>query len=202
MAIIAGNVINTGVNTHRAEQVILAMEALLAARYRQQISRKVFFIKWASLRKRLLITPEYQDLIRRVRARANGKCESCHRRFGEHVHHKDPVAFAPRKALVDSNCVWVCPQCHEDEDKLAREVALKRRRHYLCKAGTSHPPESYEVDGTRPVKPVKFETQAGWGGAAQNPRWALTNPDAPSHRQSPSHPAPNPPPARTRSSSR
>lgn len=129
MAVIEGvQICTTSARTGRASGIIARMEQLLAQRRRFQTSRKQFLDRWQKLRKALLITNDYQQLIERVRERANGTCQYCSQRPGVHVHHEVPVAFEPQRVLDDSICKWTCGMCHEPQDKKARLRARRDRR--------------------------------------------------------------------------
>lgn len=128
MAIIEGIQICIPTSSERAERVIERMEALLAARHHRRVGRRAFLTQWAKLRLALRLTRDYQELQCTVCHEAGGMCEFCKLRAGEHMHHEEPVAFAPRKALVRSNCKWTCVVCHEDADVDSRKRVLVKRR--------------------------------------------------------------------------
>lgn len=133
MAVIRGLQICTPVARPRAAAVLGGMVQLLALRRVGKIKRSVFLVKWGKLRKALLITDDYQELRRRIAARADGTCEACGKASGQHVHHKVPVAFSPYMALMDSNCLYLCKGCHEGQDQVARERAIKNsQEHYVA----------------------------------------------------------------------
>jgi hypothetical protein len=110
----------------RANAVIERMELLLKARYRLQISRRVFIRDWARLRIALFLTRDYTELRDRCRQEAKGMCEFCHKRAGEHMHHVEPVVFYPRRALMRENVKWSCVKCHPNADRESRKNALTR----------------------------------------------------------------------------
>jgi len=114
-------------NSERADAVIKAMEDLLDARKHCRITRRMFLKAWRKLRLRLFLTRDYQQLRATVFHETGGMCEKCTKRTGNHLHHLDPVVFAPRRALDRSNIQLVCVECHGEADVESRTEALARR---------------------------------------------------------------------------
>lgn len=148
MPIIEGvHICTTNQKIPRAGVILAKMENLLDRRRTYQISRRGFLVAWGQLRMAMRLTKDYQDLIDRVRRRANDECEVCHKHRGVHVHHIEPVAFKPRFILLDINCLWVCKVCHPSEDVKSRKNALHRRDNpnfagYSDRIGTKAQPVS------------------------------------------------------------
>lgn len=96
-----------------AEQTVREMEHLLMRRKYAKITRVKFLAEWGQLRARLSKTNEYKRLRQAVIARSRGKCMTagCGRR-GEVMHHLEPVAMNPRRALDKKNVAWLCSWCH------------------------------------------------------------------------------------------
>lgn len=127
MAVIPGTQICIPAATGTAGRIISAMEGLLAARHRHQLTRREFMFRWAKMRKALFLTDEYQTFRKTVLLRCGGICESCRKHPAEHVHHVRPVAFSPRLALITANGRGTCVGCHAALDRTARSIALQHR---------------------------------------------------------------------------
>lgn len=130
MAIIEGIHICIPQSSERADVVIQGMERLLDQRRYGRISRRAFLVAWRKKRQALRLTRDYQELIDRVCHEAKGMCQVCGVVPGRHMHHSVPVAFKPRLALSRSNVMWVCPDCHDEEDETARDRALNTEHAY------------------------------------------------------------------------
>lgn len=115
MAIVEGKQICIPVGGQGAMTVIGKMQSLLDARRTQRVSRRVFLRQWKQLRLALFMTGDYQRLRERITNRCNGICEICFVNAMAHVHHIEPVAFNPKRALLDDNCKAVCRKCHRAE---------------------------------------------------------------------------------------
>jgi 5-methylcytosine-specific restriction endonuclease McrA len=111
VTIISGETISIPVGRQRTQVIISSMENTLAKRREWKISRGEFLRKWSRLRKALFLTDDYQSFRDLVRDRAEGLCEECSGP-GYHVHHKAPVSFHPRLALVPANAKYLCRRCH------------------------------------------------------------------------------------------
>lgn len=68
-----------------------------------------------------------------VLSRNGGRCELCSRRASVHVHHLDPVAYAPRRVLLTTNVQAVCRECHNSEHRHTTNHA----RHYQTLRSTT-----------------------------------------------------------------
>lgn len=117
MAVIAGEQICIPVSTEKADQIISRMIGLLRDRYYHKVSRRGFLRQWGKLRKALFLTGDYQRLRARIMARSNNVCEKCREAAMAHVHHIKPIAWHPRGALLDDNCMALCRKCHRDEHR-------------------------------------------------------------------------------------
>lgn len=95
------------------DDIVKAMEGLLAARHAKQISRITFLKTWTNLRRLLESTEEYKAWRQNVIARAGNACESC-ARPGHHCHHIEPLAHNPRRAVDPSNGMYLCVACHKE----------------------------------------------------------------------------------------
>lgn len=127
MAVISGTQICIPAATGTAGRIISAMEELLSSRHRHAITRRMFMLRWAKMRKALFLTEEYRTFRKSVLSRCGGICESCRKHPAEHVHHIRPVAFSPRLALITVNGKGTCVGCHTALDKTARTQALQHR---------------------------------------------------------------------------
>ncbi len=106
----------TGTNSSQrrlAEAIIADMLNLLRKRHSWRIKRMTFLIAWGKLRRELATTPEYQQFRAEVLRRDGYRCGTCGR-VAHTVHHRRPVARAPRLALDPGNGTVRCDECHEE----------------------------------------------------------------------------------------
>lgn len=115
MALIDGSTISIPTERRSARRLLSQMADLLAQRRQRWLTRRQFLERWSGLRKRLLLTRDYQDLRQRVSNRAGGACELCGAK-GTQLHHVERVVDRLDLVLTDDNCRWVCRDCHEIVD--------------------------------------------------------------------------------------
>lgn len=129
--------------TTQAGQIIEAMIKLKQARYRQQVSRKTFLVRWAKLRVALALTEEYRQWRAAVFAKfPNCKCGQA----SEEPHHKVRVVDAPHMALQVSNGLGICKKCHT-QTHTKRSSGGTRARQAPNRTAPSHP--STQARGSR-----------------------------------------------------